>query len=73
MDSKDKNQAETPSGGFGIKLDSIFEEVEKNLPTVDFDNSDVSFFLLNITNIKNTFFWYHLPVSHYKNGNVRII
>lgn len=28
------------------KLDSIFEEVQRNLPTIDFDVSDVSFVIL---------------------------
>ena len=32
-----------PASGLKPKLDSIFSEVEKNLPEIDFDLSDVSF------------------------------
>ena len=62
MDSKDEDTSnvrvpvnslfspsEGPSEGFG-KLDSIFEEVEKNLPSIDFDVSDVSLLSIALNN-----------------------
>ena len=39
------------------QLDTIFSEVEQNLPTIDFETSDVS-----MSNLSTAQFWTRLPV-----------